>query len=178
MNSSQWPHQTIPLRGTSGDQLGNWQLTTRCHCFIHYNIIMSSSQIVYDNKYNMYNACMYNVHNTYDITISIAQLNTVLCPHKLVFPFNFAEMSTKFIFNTWCDINLPYLSYFRYFFLYRSWFSEHQIRYSILWKLGILWNSTLVLKEDKLSSTTVDFIRSEGNLETKCLYWIRKPKMS
>ena len=26
------------------------------------------------------------------------------------------------------------------------------------------------LKEDKLSSTTVDFIRSEGNLETKCLY--------
>ena len=33
------------------------------------------------------------------------------------------------------------------------------------------------LKEDKLSSTTVDFIRSEGNLETKCLYWFRKPKM-
>ena len=27
------------------------------------------------------------------------------------------------------------------------------------------------LKEDKLSSTTVDFIRSEGNLETKRLYW-------
>ena len=27
------------------------------------------------------------------------------------------------------------------------------------------------LKEDKLSSTTVDFIRSEGNLETKHLYW-------
>ena len=25
------------------------------------------------------------------------------------------------------------------------------------------------LKEDKLSSSTVDFIRSEGNLETKCL---------
>ena len=33
------------------------------------------------------------------------------------------------------------------------------------------------LKEDKLSSTTVDFIRSEGNLETKHLYWFRKPKM-
>ena len=33
------------------------------------------------------------------------------------------------------------------------------------------------LKEDKLSSTTVDFIRSEGNLETKCLYWFSKPKM-
>ena len=33
------------------------------------------------------------------------------------------------------------------------------------------------LKEDKLSSTTVDFIRSEGNLETKCLYCFRKPKM-
>ena len=33
------------------------------------------------------------------------------------------------------------------------------------------------LKEDKLSSTTVDFIRSEGNLETKHLYWFSKPKM-
>ena len=32
------------------------------------------------------------------------------------------------------------------------------------------------LKEDKPSSTTVDFIRFEGNLETKCLYWFRKPK--
>ena len=30
--------------------------------------------------------------------------------------------------------------------------------------------------EDKLSSTTVDFFRSEGYLETKCLYWIREPK--
>ena len=30
------------------------------------------------------------------------------------------------------------------------------------------------LKEDKLSSTTVDFIRSEGNLETKRLYWFSK----
>ena len=33
------------------------------------------------------------------------------------------------------------------------------------------------LKEDNLSSTTLDFIRSEGNLETKHLYWFRKPKM-
>ena len=33
------------------------------------------------------------------------------------------------------------------------------------------------LKEDKLSSTNVDFIRSEGNLETKRLYWFSKPKM-
>ena len=33
------------------------------------------------------------------------------------------------------------------------------------------------LKEDKLSSNTVDFIGSEGNLKTKCLYWFRKPKM-
>ena len=33
------------------------------------------------------------------------------------------------------------------------------------------------LKEDKLSSTTVDFIRSEWNLETKRLYWFSKPKM-
>ena len=29
----------------------------------------------------------------------------------------------------------------------------------------ILWNRTLVLLEDKLSSTTVDFIRSEGKLK-------------
>ena len=52
----------------------------------------------------------------------------------------------------------------------------------------IMWNIDLVevwysleqyigLKEDKLSSTTVDFIRSEGNLETKRLYWFSKPKM-
>ena len=34
----------------------------------------------------------------------------------------------------------------------------------------ILWNRSLVLLEDKLSSTTVDFIRSEGKLKTKCLY--------
>ena len=33
------------------------------------------------------------------------------------------------------------------------------------------------LKEDKLSPTTVDFIRSEGNLETKRLCWFSKPKM-
>ena len=33
------------------------------------------------------------------------------------------------------------------------------------------------LKEDKLSSTTVDFIRSEWNLETKRLYWFSKTKM-
>ena len=32
------------------------------------------------------------------------------------------------------------------------------------------------LIEDKFSSTTVDFFRSEGYLETKCLYWIREPK--
>ena len=35
---------------------------------------------------------------------------------------------------------------------------------------SILWNSTLVLLEDKLSSTTVDFIRSDWKLKTKCLY--------
>ena len=33
----------------------------------------------------------------------------------------------------------------------------------------ILWNRTLVLLEDKLSSTTVNFISSEGKLKTKCL---------
>ena len=30
--------------------------------------------------------------------------------------------------------------------------------------------------EDKLSTTTVVFIRSEGKLKTKHLYWIWKPK--
>ena len=42
--------------------------------------------------------------------------------------------------------------------------------FSILKYADILWNRTLVLLEDKLSSTTVDFIRSEGKLKTKCLY--------
>ena len=48
------------------------------------------------------------------------------------------------------------------FFLVEAWFSLEQY---------------IGLKEDKLSSTTVDFIRSEGNLETKCLIWFWKPKM-
>ena len=46
--------------------------------------------------------------------------------------------------------------------------------------LVVAWYSLeqyIGLKEDKLSSTTVDFIRSEGNLETKHLYWFSKPKM-
>ena len=38
---------------------------------------------------------------------------------------------------------------------------REQLKYA-----AILWNRTLVLLEDKLSSTTVDFIRSEGKLKT------------
>ena len=38
---------------------------------------MSSNQIVYNNKYNMYNAYMYNVY-LYNIMIGIAQLSAVL----------------------------------------------------------------------------------------------------
>ena len=34
----------------------------------------------------------------------------------------------------------------------------------------------MVVFEDKLSSTTVDFIRSDWKLKTKYLYWIWKPK--
>ena len=48
------------------------------------------------------------------------------------------------------------------------------------WNLVEAWYSLeqyIGLKEDKLSSTTVDFIRSEGNLETKRLYWFSKPMM-
>ena len=33
-----------------------------------------------------------------------------------------------------------------------------------------LWNRTLVVVVDKLSSTTVDFIRSEGELKNCTLY--------
>ena len=40
------------------------------------------------------------------------------------------------------------------------WFNLVEAWYSLEQYIG--------LKEDKLSSTTVDFIRSEGNLETKC----------
>ena len=50
----------------------------------------------------------------------------------------------------------------------------------VLYTLVEAWYSLeqyIGLKEDKLSSTTVDFIRSEGNLETKRLYWFSKPKM-
>ena len=62
--------------------------------------------------------------------------------------------------------NLPYLSLleaaqFTLYSLVEAWYSLEQY---------------IGLKEDKLSSTTVDFIRSEGNLETKRLYWFSKPK--
>ena len=50
------------------------------------------------------------------------------------------------------------------------WFNLVEVWYSLEQYIG--------LKEDKLSSTTVDFLRSEGNLETKHLYWLSKPKMS
>ena len=50
-----------------------------------------------------------------------------------------------------------------------SYFNLVEVWYSLEQYIG--------LKEDKLSSTTVDFIRSEGNLETKHLYWFSKPKM-
>ena len=36
--------------------------------------------------------------------------------------------------------------------------------------VGILWNRTSVEVVDKLSSTTVDIIRSERELENICLY--------
>ena len=52
--------------------------------------------------------------------------------------------------------------------------------YTIIVAIVEAWYSLeqyIGLKEDKLSSTTVDFIRSEGNLETKHLYWFGKPKI-
>ena len=66
------------------------------------------------------------------------------------------------------DINILYLilcsvgSQCNFFNLVEAWYSLEQY---------------IGLKEDKLSSTTVDFIRSEWNLETKRLYWFSKPKM-
>ena len=41
---------------------------------------------------------------------------------------------------------------------------------NILKLFGILWNRTVVEVFDKLSSTTVDFIRSERELENMHLY--------
>ena len=56
----------------------------------------------------------------------------------------------------------PYKFKYQSMFVVEAWYSLEQY---------------IGLKEDKLSSTTVDFIRSEGNLETKRLYWFSKPKM-
>ena len=56
----------------------------------------------------------------------------------------------------------PHNNKMSYKYLVEAWYSLEQY---------------IGLKEDKLSSTTVDFIRSEGNLETKHLYWFSKPKM-
>ena len=49
--------------------------------------------------------------------------------------------------------------------------STLQIAHTIILKLlGILWNRTLVEYADKLSSTAVDFIRSEKELENMHLH--------
>ena len=83
----------------------------------------------------------------------------------------------------WCwrwPVNLynNHLTWFTY--LYNNNF-QLSVDFSYCWfNLVEVWYSLeqyIGLKEDKLSSTTVDFIRSEGNLETKHLYWFSKPKM-
>ena len=65
--------------------------------------------------------------------------------------------------------------------LKKSKWLELSVDFSYCWiNLVEAWYSLeqyIGLKEDKLSSTTVDFIRSEGSLETKRLYWFSKPKM-
>ena len=71
---------------------------------------------------------------------------------KIQYLINYNMPSTAFL----C---LP-LAHYIIICLVEAWFSLEQY---------------IGLKEDKLSSTTVDFIRSEGNLETKHLYWFRKP---
>ena len=43
---------------------------------------------------------------------------------------------------------------------------------SVLKLVGILWNRTIIEVVDKLSSTTVDFIRSEQELENMHLYGV------
>ena len=42
---------------------------------------------------------------------------------------------------------------------------------SILKQVGFLWNKTVVVVVDKLSSTSVDFIRSEMELKKTALIW-------
>ena len=74
------------------------------------------------------------------------------------------------VFNSGKDILITYQ------------YSPKSVFYLFTWVQAFIeaWYSLeqyIGLKEDKLSSTTVDLIRSEGNLETKCLYCFRKPKM-
>ena len=42
----------------------------------------------------------------------------------------------------------------------------------IVKQVGFLWNRTVVVVKDKLSSTTVDFIRSERELKNCTLYGV------
>ena len=44
--------------------------------------------------------------------------------------------------------------------------------YKILKLVGVLWNRTVVEVVDKLSSTAVDFIRFERELENRCLHGV------
>ena len=93
---SQFIMMTTPnyhTKGASGYQLENWQLATRFHCCLHYDIIMSSNQTVYHKKYNMYNTYLYNIMNgktqlntfscaNNNITIGIAHLKVFSCAIK------------------------------------------------------------------------------------------------
>ena len=57
----------------------------------------------------------------------------------------------------WCSMNLDVLRY--------GWLIT-----AILGQAGILWNRTVVIVVDKLSSTSIDFIRSERELKKLHLY--------
>ena len=83
-----------------------------------------------------------------------------------------------------CIIAVEVLSYYVVAWTFRQTLQTAihlDVDFSYCWlNLVEAWYSLeqyIGLKEDKLSSTTVDFIRSEGNLETKHLYCFRKPKM-
>ena len=55
----------------------------------------------------------------------------------------------------------------RIFWLQLLWLKEkkhfQKMNFNILKQVGFLWNRTVVVVVDKLSFTSVDFIRSEGN---------------
>ena len=123
-------------------------------------------------------------HKMYALTLGMGDPGLLGPPGSVTEWFTFLDIfvTLNIYFHKTCAISNIYgIKYPRSFKRFTETGTELSVDFSYCWiNLVEAWYSLeqyIGLKEDKLSSTTVDFIRSEGNLETKHLYWFSKPKM-